>query len=629
MTSPSVFRVCPAVLVCCLLLYQSANAAGVRNPYVFPGPDKEKDWRAFENGSLGVSVGKGDRRALPKHYNYQEGLTRFRLNRDVYLETVTVAREREGDPSEHIITRRSRDGGRTWTGWTDLEPEGPPMSQYGWFIRHPRTGRVYYVYNMGYDRALPLLPGGERYRAAPDRGKPWPHLHAIGRIACRLVNQDGSFSSKRWFLKLPRREIDRTNIYKGKYTFVYSKPSPRVLRGADGLGWYTKLGPYPITSTGEAFVVVFKGWRDNDRLEELPLELLPHGKHGIRDPNSKCITDFKHVHISGEEMYFIYRTTAGYVGLAQSRDGGKTFKAGPLRYAPGQGVVKNPQGPCLVFEDSRGRKWLSYYNAGFDPEHEYGCRDLVFLSPIRVVNRGILVGQPELLGYRLDQKGYKGVDERLNCPRFKVRKDGVIARISDKKMLRDYRIPHALLDILAGQHLHRGVPETGLLVHHAEPSATIPAPELGNPGNGDGFTLCFTLTSVPEAGAVLIDGQGASGRGIKVHAGTNRSVVFSMKDAKHSVIAQSDPGSLSGKGPKQVAIIVDGEPDLISMVVNGRLQDGGDKRVRGTVWFNHGMGKPHGTKKWKIQDSVEDLRVYSRFLLTTEVIGLHRSGTEH
>jgi hypothetical protein len=209
----------------------------------------------------------------------------------------------------------------------------------------------------------------------------------------------------------------------------------------------------------------------------------------------------------------------------------------------------------------------------------------VFLSPLRIVDKEILVGQPELLGYRLDQKGYADRahrHERLNCPRFKVRKDGVIARISDKKMLWDYRIPHAFLDILAGQHLRRGVPETGLLVHHAEPVSTIPAPELGNPGKGDGFTLCFTLTSAPEAGAVLIDGQGASGRGIKVHAGTDRSVVFSMKDAKHSVIAQSDPGSLSGKGPKQLAIIVDGEPDLISMVVIFTSCSSRDSRILGS-----------------------------------------------
>jgi hypothetical protein len=73
---------------------------------------------------------------------------------------------------------------------------------------------------------------------------------------------------------------------------------------------------------------------------------------------------------------------------------------------------------------------------------------------------------------------------------------------------------------------------------------------------------------------------------------------------------------------------VDGYPDLVSMVVDERFQDGGTEKYRGTKWFGHDFSDINTESQWTLSDDenilVSSLYVHDRFLLTTEAIGMQR-----
>ena len=68
-------------------------------------------------------------------------------------------------------------------------------------------------------------------------------------------------------------------------------------------------------------------------------------------------------------LYYLYRTSDGFLGLGTSTDGGRTF-ASPLfaeysRHLPGsEGYLKNPRGPITPRRLRNGRYLLLYFNRG-------------------------------------------------------------------------------------------------------------------------------------------------------------------------------------------------------------------------------------------------------------------------
>lgn len=589
----------------------------IRNPYIFPNERWEEDWRAFENATVvtDVKAGLGQVR-LPKGYQYSEGLDSCKLKDGVQLQSTHVA-VHEGHPGQHLIYRYSKDNGTTWSEWKDVEPDGPPMSPYGGFVQHPATRRTYFVYTLGYDKVVPDLPNGKPYS-----GK--AHPHHIGQAAFRLVHDDGTMDKQRHIMRLPQTAIDRQNVYEGKHCFFYNSPRPTLLMGDDGIGWYTKLGPRPLVSEGAAFLVVFKEWAKNDRLEDLDIQLLPEGDGGIHDPESACIAEFAPVHLDGRHFYFKYRTTAGYAGLAESHDGGRTFITGPMRYALDNQPVKNPQGPLRTFTDAAGRIWLTWYNMGYRKDLTFDGRDMVFIAPICIADGALRVGQGELATYRKDQKGWSG-DLRMNCLSFKERQaDSWLSQTSNKYGLRTMRVPEAYAGFVANQFDHQGIPAHGMVLDLPEPAETVAAPDLNA---AMGATLMFSIPTGLPAGNVLLDGMDDKGAGVRIKVGEKRDITFSFGDGKQKAELPSDPDALSGDTQRHhIAVILDGHAGLASMVINGRMQDGGKHNLRGVIWFSHEMRSISGYSPWRVHQALKDMRVYARVLLTTEAIGAWRES---
>jgi hypothetical protein len=65
----------------------------------------------------------------------------------------------------------------------------------------------------------------------------------------------------------------------------------------------------------------------------------------------------------------------------------------------------------------------------------------------------------------------------------------------------------------------------------------------------------------------------------------------------------------------------DGGPKIISFVVAGRLLDGGDGRLYGWGRLSPALRHANGSKTLRIGSEVEPLRIYDRYLLSSEAIG--------
>ena len=550
-----------------------------------PVSQRDADWRAFENGTPVVAVGAT---SLPEVYDYQEGLQEYRVSEAVWLKTVTVARQGEGNASQHIIAQRTTAGGVTWSVWFDIEPEGPPPSSYGGFFRHPLTGRVAFMYTLGPERDPTLADGRPFYG----------HRHHVGQIVYRYVSDQGEFS-ERYVLNLPLRAVDRANVFAGAHTLHYGHPLPQVLIGEDGYGWYTKLGPEPYVSNGEAFIVRYVGYANNDRIEELELELLPRGEHGLQPPDAECICGIAPIAIQDRTWLFKFRTTTGHAGLVKTLDGGQTWSVGDLCYAPGGRPVKNPESPFSIVTDHKGRLLLTFYNDSYSIGFgSFAARDLVYLSHLRLVDSDLYVSEPELFYYRRDQGGYERHSlKRLNPPHLIISADGVYGQGSDKLSLRRFAIPERFLDTLASQHTCREIPQEGLILATQaarDGHRRIPAPLLPRLSDGGAFTLTFMVKAEhARARSVILDGL--AGCGLRVITWRHENLLIAMSDGTQTVRLESDAGSLAGGQRHCVSIIVDGRPGLITMTPSfERISKAGSVSGR--------AGRPSGSSGWSLSN---------------------------
>ncbi len=585
----------------------NSQKSDILNPYLFPDPLLRSDWRAFENAKTGLSIIQHD---MPSQYAYMEGLNRFIINDSVWLETLTVARVGEGNPSQHIVARKSTDKGIKWSEWFDVEPEGPPVNSYGAFFRHPVTGQVYFMYLIGPKEDMPELAKAPR--------------HHVGKFVFRYVDEKGNFSPAHKF-NIPLSEIDRSTVFKGKYLLIYNAPVPKIISGNDGIGWTTKHGPRSSTGNGESYFVRYVNYLKNDRLENLEIKLFPEGR-GITHPKYNNAADFAPFIMNDSLWIFTWRTTYGVIGLTRSTDQGKNWETDILRYNPTGRPVKNSQGPYSFSKGPEGKGFLAFYNNSAGAIGNYSGRDLVFISYYENRNGTINFTEPELFQYRIDQLGYKSV-ERLNPPHFSdEQSDGrILARVSDKKEIRSFTIPSEFIKILSSQFQICEVPEKAL-IYASSVKKRMKSPALPALNNGGGFTISFELsTDLSNPSANIIDGM-RNGKGLKIQLQPDSTVLFTMSDGKDTVNLSCNRGALSPGKPHHVAIVVDGLPALVSMVVDGEFQDGGASKERGTVFFSHKFTDCNGSKFWEIKpDIISNLRVYNRTLLTTEIIGLQRA----
>ena len=136
-----------------------------------------------------------------------------------------------------------------------------------------------------------------------------------------------------------------------------------------------------------------------------------------------------------------------------------------------------------------------------------------------------------------------------------------------------------------------------------------------------GFTLDLWVNLADlRAGQILLASAGVSLRTV-----AGGAVELALTDGRTENRWASDPGSISAGKPQHIVAIVDGGPKIISFVINGRLNDGGEARQFGWGRFSPNLKGVAGLQEIKRSPAVQHLRVYDRYLRTAEVIANYRA----
>ncbi|MGH9660935.1 MAG: LamG-like jellyroll fold domain-containing protein, partial [Bryobacteraceae bacterium] len=215
---------------------------------------------------------------------------------------------------------------------------------------------------------------------------------------------------------------------------------------------------------------------------------------------------------------------------------------------------------------------------------------------------------------------------------------------TQKDMARIHEIDPALLDGMWNQFDAKGVARKGLTVDlSGNFPSVVKAPEpppfsqrsrradYGKEDLNNGFSLDLwvELNSL-KADQWLVDIRTADGRGYALRTTGDRGVEIILSDGRTESRWASDPGALVAGRPQHIVAIVDGGPEVITFVIDGKLNDGGDARQFGWGRFNPNMKTAAGAPEMRIGQNLDgkvlSLRLYSRYLRTSEAIAAFRAG---
>jgi hypothetical protein len=160
-------------------------------------------------------------------------------------------------------------------------------------------------------------------------------------------------------------------------------------------------------------------------------------------------------------------------------------------------------------------------------------------------------------------------------------------------------------------------------------------PRLPDLARGGGFTIemWLRLTEL-SAGQVLLDTTSPSGQGIVVRTTDRFTLGIDLHDGSTRAFWDSDPGTHEGTlrtgAWQHVVFVVDGGPKIITVIVDGVLNDGGAVREYGWGRFPPALGDVNGSRTPRVAPrlfgSIRELKVYERSLRTSEAVGNYRAG---
>ena len=145
-----------------------------------------------------------------------------------WLCAVTTGTGREGQGGQHVVTMRSTDMGRTWTGPVDVEPADGPEASYAALLEipegYPNAGRVYIFYNHNTDNVRQVIADKDAYPDGYCR-----RVDSLGHHVFKFSDDYGqSWSEKRYDIPMRAMEIDRNNPYGGDLKFFWNVGKPFI-----------------------------------------------------------------------------------------------------------------------------------------------------------------------------------------------------------------------------------------------------------------------------------------------------------------------------------------------------------------------------------------------------------------
>jgi hypothetical protein len=538
-----------------------------------------------------------------------------------WLCVLTTGKGNEGAPAQHVISTISTDRGRTWSTPIDIEPATGPEASWVMPLAIPGSGRVYVFYTYNADNLrLDTKSNSKTYAKRVD---------TMGEYAYKYTDDFGrSWSSERFFIPMRKMRIDRDNAWEGKRMYFWGVGKPIVTRDGAAFG-FAKVGKWGdpggmVTSQG-CFMHSSNILTEKDP-KKLKWELLPDGDEGLRAPKGPVSDEANLVEMNDGSLYATYRTIDGFNCGAYSRDRGHTWT--PPAYAvyePGGRPIKHPRAANFVRKFSNGKYLLWYHNHGGQSVLTgkwayYTNRNPAWVAGGVERNGFIHWSQPEILLYHPDP------DIRTSYPDFVEDHGEFYVTETVKTFARVHKVDHALLDGVWNQATNRTRTTQGLVLTAAAGSQTFP--KLPSLLNG-GFTIEFWIRLWElSPGQTILDTRLPDGKGVSITTSDRFTYNISLNDGAKQAEWDSDPGVHPGTLKvgvwQHVAFVVDGGPKIVTVIIDGILNDGGPARDYGWGRFPPELadinGKPDFTPGAKIFGDIKGLRVYNRYLRTSEIL---------
>ncbi len=530
-----------------------------------------------------------------------------------WLCVFTTGAESESRPGQHIVSIITKDQGKTWSNPIKIEPNVGPISS--WAIPYLTSyGRIYVFYNYNGDNVAKL------------NGKPIRQAGLLGWYCYKYSDDNGqTWSEKRYRLPVRLTDVDTNNDFKGKVQMLWGIDKPHEIDGVLYFA-FTKLGVFP-QGMGEGWM--FKS--DNIAHEKDPEKhtwtMLPEGNKGFRNPELGSVQEEHNiVQLNNGTFYCVLRTALGFTADSYSFDKGTTWTVPqPMTYLPDEtSLIKNPRACPRIFKCTNG-KYLLWY-------HNHGGKDFKGRNPVWVTggiekDGKIHWSQPEILLYTTDPK-----IAGMSYPDL-IEQDGKYwITETQKKEARVHVIDNNLLEGLWKQAERAALVKNGLLFNKSNIQRNNKFKLKQLPGLKDGgFTVEMWLSFKDlKEGLEIVDTRGVSGKGLLITTKSKHSVNLQLNDGETVHHWDTDADLLTKDKLHHIVFIVDGLSDVISVIIDGKLCDGGKSRQQGWSKFSDKLDNINGDGNIKLASSfngeIKQLRIYSRYLTTSEVISNYNSG---
>ena len=608
------------------------------------------DWRNIVNGLEIPTVSYSDQPYVVK------------TDDGAWLCCVTTGSGHEGEPGQHVSTKRSMDFGKTWSTPVPVEAPGDVENSYAVMLKVPPvakalggrpSGRIYIFYNHNTDNVR---------EAKCHNGKDvFSRVDSLGHFVFKYSDDHGkSWSAKRYDIPFRLFQCDRENVYGGKLCFFWNVGRPFIHGGIA----YVPL--IKVGQMGDGFFQQSEGvLLKSDNLlsetdpEKICWETLPDGDIGLRTPPGGGLIseEQSYVVLSDGSFYVNYRSVDGYPVESYSRDGGHTWSQQQYkRYADGR-MMKHPRAANFVWKCENGKYIYWFHNHGGcfvremwgepsinnglvpinggTPHSPYDDRNPVWVSG------GIETDSPDGKILKWSEPEIMLYDDnpfiRISYPDL-IEDDGrYFISETQKDIARTHEIPADFLNrIWSVLEMSLGVRPAfakvadDAFLMNVQTAGQITAPLLPEFFTRDnqsldycgratrqGFALemVLSLNTNTSGDAVIIEGRRKDGRGLALNITRDGKLELLMNDGWMEQRITSEPCLKTGKN--HVVINIDGGPRVVSFIVNGQFCDGGKYRQFGWQRFSPYFRHVNWSEKWTVSN-VDQLKVYDRILMTAE-----------
>lgn len=603
---------------------------------------QNSDWRNIENGYI-----------IPDE-SYSDQPYIVKTDDGAWLCVMTTGSGHEGQLGQHIISLRSFDQGETWIDKRDVEPADGVEASYAVLLKAP-SGRIFVFYNHNTDNLREIIGDDPPYK-----NRVVKRVDSQGYFVFKFSDDHGkSWSKERYTIPVREFEIDRNNVYKGEIRFFWNVGKAFEYQNKAYVP-LTKVGGFGdgfFTSNEGALLKSENLFSVKDPSKAI-WETLPDGDIGLRTPpgGGPIAGEQSFSVLSDGTFYCVYRTIDGYPVFTYSRDQGHTWDTPQyLRYANGR-LVKHPRAANFAWKCENGKFLYWFHNHGgkFIMEHPnrrsmaYNDRNPVWIAGglEKDSKQGKIIEwtQPEILLYDDDpiiRMSYPDLVEDIgNYYVTETQKD--IARVHqiDKNLLEglwtqfsnDEKATEGIVD--EWKYNGEGFPQSIKAPSFSNFYQRDPTKaDLGGKHIRNGFTLefQFNLENL-EANQILLDARDSSGKGWAVSTTSNKTLQLSLNDGRTQSVWDCDKNILKSNSTHYVSIIVDGGPKIISFVIDGLLNDGGDTRQFGWGRFNPYLQSVNGSKDLvigkEIKGIIHSVNIYNRAITFSEAIGNYNNSSK-